>query len=183
MFVTPSTVSRALLALLSIIAGLHAQSVSAARLVLRVDEISGGPFAGQKSASCLRVYSNSQVVYAQWSNSAAAIVDKATGLASRPEHTSAFTAQLDDGDLQELSSLLESKATRRLSQEYGPPDKPVDYFESVIVDILGLRGVVKKVSTREYYVASLEEKNAISRRLNPAHGSYQANRENGNELW
>jgi hypothetical protein len=145
-----------LFALVSLIS-LHAQAGRPAKPALKVDEISRGPFGGQKSASCLRVYADRTVIYAEWSTSAVTLVDRA-GTESRPEHTSAFSYQLSDGDFLELSGLLESKAVTKLSENFGPPHKPVDYFERVSVEIPHEKGPSKKLSTREYYVADLEEK-------------------------
>jgi hypothetical protein len=158
MFVTVSTTGSTLLALLSLVAGLRAQGNRPDRVVLKVDEIVSGPFGGQKSVSCLRVYSDGKVFYGEWSNSAATLADSATGVASRPEHTSASAYQLVDGDLQELAGFLESKAVRRLPENFGPPHKPVDYFETVSIEIPDGKGNIKKLSTREYYVADLEER-------------------------
>jgi len=140
-----------------LVASLYAQADRSDRMVVRVDETSSGPFGGQKSRSCLRIYSDSKVIYAEWSNSGATTVN-AAGVVSRSERTSAFTYKLDDGDLQELSSFLESKAVARLPENFGPPHKPVDYFESVSVEIPRSRKDSKKISTREYYVADLTEK-------------------------
>lgn len=145
-------------ALLSLAGGLRAQGNRSDGLVLKVDETVTGPFGGQKSTSCLRVYMDGKVIYSRWWNSAATIVDSVTNVASRPEHTVAFADQLADTDIWDLSRFLESKAVKRLSEKFGPPHPPVDYFERVSLEISGDKGNAKKILTREYYVASLEEK-------------------------
>lgn len=146
-------------ALLSLAAGLHAQGHRSNGVVLKVDENVSGPFGGQKSKSCLRVYNDGRVIYSRWWNSAATIVDNVTNVASRPEHTVAFADQLADTDVWDLIRFLESKAVRKLAEKFGPPHPPVDYFETVSVEISGSnKGNAKKLTTREYYVASLEEK-------------------------
>jgi len=126
--------------------------------MLKADEIVSGPIGGQSSGSCLRVYSDGRVIYAKWSHSAATVVDGVIRAESRPEHTSAFAYQLGDGDLSDLAGLLESKPVRGLPENFGPPHKSVDYFERIFVQILNSKGNSKRLSTREYYVANLEEK-------------------------
>jgi hypothetical protein len=106
----------------------------------------------------LRIYSDGKVTYASWWNSAATIVDKKTGEASRPEHTVSVEHKLEDGDSWELSSFLDSKAVRRLPGKFDPPHRPIDYLEAVSVKIVDSKGKTKQILTREYYVASLEEK-------------------------
>jgi hypothetical protein len=86
-----------------------------------------------------------------------AIVDKA-GRESRPEHKVSVVHQLDQGDEFELSSFLESKAIKRLAERFAPPHVPIDYFENTVVQITLPRSAPKQISTREFYVADLEEK-------------------------
>jgi hypothetical protein len=57
-----------------------------------------------------------------------------------------------------LSDLLESKALKRLPKKFDPPHRPIDYFERISVQIITTSGKVKQISTREFYVASLDEK-------------------------
>jgi hypothetical protein len=147
-----------MLALLSLSESLFAQDNRSDKVVLKVDEIVSGPFEGQKSTSCLRVHNDGKVVYSRWWTSAATIVDSVTNVASRPEHTVTVAGQLEDTDIWDLRQFLESKAVRRLPEKFGPPHKPVDYFERVSVEIPGNKGNTKKLSTREYYVADLKEK-------------------------
>jgi hypothetical protein len=135
-----------------------AQDKPQSRLILRVDETASGPNEGQESSGCLRVYSDGKVIFARWWNSAVTIVDSATKRASRPEYTVSVEHHLVDADLRELSTFLESKAVRKLPEEFGPPHPAIDFFESVSVEIFGSKGNIKKISTREYNVANLEEK-------------------------
>jgi hypothetical protein len=156
--VKASRIGSVVLALLSTVVGLSAQVNHPDRVLLRVDEISVGPYAGQKSASCLRVYSDGRVVYAEWSTSLVKNLDTATGVVSRPERTSAFSYVLVDFRLEELASFLKSKAVRKLREKFGPPHKAVDYAERVSVEIPDGNGPPKRLSTAEYHVADLEEK-------------------------
>jgi hypothetical protein len=41
-----------------------------ARLLIKVDQTSSEPFAGERESSCLRLYSNGRIVYSNWSTSA-----------------------------------------------------------------------------------------------------------------
>jgi hypothetical protein len=136
----------------------HAQEKASSNLILRVDANISGPFGGQKSSSCLRVYSDGKVLYAHWWNSFASVVDEKTGEKSRPENMVSLEHHLGDGDKWELSSFLESKVLKNLPEKFGPPRQPIDYFESVTVQIIAPDGKKKNISTREFYVAGLEEK-------------------------
>jgi hypothetical protein len=134
-----------------------AQGNNPNKLVLKVDETTSGPFGGQKSSTCLRVYSDGKVDYASWWNSAASVVDKETGQKSRPEHTVSVEQHLEKDDAGDLSSFLESRVIKRLPEQFGPPHKPIDYVEQISIQITEPHGGVKQISTREFYVASLEE--------------------------
>jgi hypothetical protein len=138
--------------------GWPAQETPHNRLILKVDENASGPYGGQKSSSCLRVYSDGRVTYARWWNSAATIVDSVAKKESRPEHTVSVEHRLRNEDVRELSRFLESKAVKRLPAKSGPPHQAIDYFESVSVEVFDSKGNSKKIFTREYYVADLVEK-------------------------
>jgi len=135
-----------------------AQEKASSNLILKVDESVRGPFGGQKSSSCLRVYSDGKVLYARWWNSFATVVDEKTGEESRRENTVSVEHHLGDGDKWELSSFLESKVLKSLPEKFDPPHQPIDYFESVTVRIIAPNGKQKQISTREFYMANLEEK-------------------------
>lgn len=127
------------------------------RLILKVDESVSGPFGGERSAACLRFYTDGTVLYSTWGNSAFSVIDK-TGGESRPEHSSSVQYKLDDGDAWELSEFLNSKPVARLREKFDPPHRPIDYFERISVQIDREKGESKSFSVREYYVASLSEK-------------------------
>lgn len=135
-----------------------AQEKASGNLILKVDQTVSGPFGGQRSLTCLRVFADGKVLYATWWNSAATLIDKGTGRESRPEYTVSKEYRLEDTDVWDLSSLLESKAVKKLREEFGPPHPPIDYFESTSVEIMERKGKPKRISTREFYVADLEEK-------------------------
>jgi hypothetical protein len=129
-------------------------------LVLAVEETSSGPFGGQKSRSCLRVYSDGRMVFASWSTSPVDIEDE-NGKVTRPEKTYARAYQFPERDSWEISSFiefLESKPVRRLKSYFPPPHTAIDYFETTTVRWTPKNGKEKQVQTREYYVASLIEK-------------------------
>ena len=83
-----------------------AQGKSPHKLALKVDESVSGPFGGERSAECLRVYTDGMVLYSSWGNSAFSVVDAKTGNASRLEQSSSVHYKLDDGDAWELSEFL-----------------------------------------------------------------------------
>ena len=135
-----------------------AQEKKPTRLMLRVEEESAGPFGGERSASCLKVYSDGRVLYSSWRRSGVTIQDQASGKNSRPEKTVSVEYHLEPGDEWELDSFLHSKAVRKLPTKFGPPHTAIDYSERVTVRIEGPNGTEKSISTREFYVASLQEK-------------------------
>jgi hypothetical protein len=134
-----------------------AQQKTPSKPILRVDEKVSGPFGGQKSTSCLRIYSDGKVLYANWRNSAMSIVDK-DGNKSRPEQTISLEHKVEEGDLDELSTFFESKSFKRLPEQFSPPHTPIDYIESISVQTMTPKGKSKQIAIREFYVASLEEK-------------------------
>ena len=134
-----------------------AQEKGPAKLILKVDEQVTGPLGGQRSSSCLRLYSDGTALYASWWNEGIATIDE-TGKQSHPEHTVSVEHRLDRGDLWELSNFLESKPVNKLATKFPPPHPPVDYIEDISVQFAGKKGVTRQTSTREFYVADLEEK-------------------------
>src|SRR5262245_45841300 len=135
-----------------------AQEKPVSVLFLKVDETVRGPVGGETSSSCLRVYSDGRVLYARWWNSAAIIVDKESGKQSRPEHTVSAEHHLPDTDMWELTHFLTSKSVKRLAAKFDPPHPPIDYVELVSLQIIDPKGKGKIISTREFFVADLEEK-------------------------
>lgn len=126
-------------------------------LTLKVDESATGPYAGQRSSGCLRVYADGKVIYARWWTGVS-ITDKETGKKSTPEHTVSKEYRLEDYDVSGLSDFLQSKAVKKLRENFAPPHRPIDYIEGITVQVIGPKGKLKQISTREFYVASLEEK-------------------------
>jgi len=127
-------------------------------VILKMDQTVDGPFGGQKSRTCMRVYADGKVLYASWWNSAATFVDPKTGEKSRPEHTASTEYRLEEYEIYELTEFLNSKPIRRLAAYFGPPHRPIDYFETTQLQVLTARGKPKQITTREYYVADLVEK-------------------------
>jgi hypothetical protein len=134
-----------------------AQEKPSRKLILRVDEKASGPYGGQKSSSCLRVFSDGEVVHARWENSLVTVVD-ADGRKSKPENTTSVEYHLEGYEIEGLSELFQSKAVKGLPEEFAPPHRPVDYIEITSVQMALPKGKSKQISTREYYVASLKEK-------------------------
>lgn len=133
------------------------QEKNASRLILKLDENVVGPYGGQKSKACMRIYSDGKVIYSQWWNSAATLVDSKTQAKSRPEYTSSVVFQMDETDLWELTEFLNSKPVKRLPAEFKPPHRPIDYFEHISLNIFDSKGRSRQISTREFYVADLVE--------------------------
>jgi len=133
------------------------QEKNPAKVVLKVDEDVSGPLGGQRSASCLRVYSDGRVLHARWWNAAMAELDK-NGKEVKGEQTLAVEHVLASWEVWELSNFLESSALKDLPDKFPPPHRPVDYFESVVLQFTGANGTKRRISTREFHVASLEEK-------------------------
>lgn len=134
-----------------------AQEKPSRKPILQVDEKASGPYGGQKSSSCLRVFTDGEVMHARWENSLVTVVD-ANGRKSRPENITSVEYHLEGYEIEELSELFESKAVKGLAEEFAPPHRPVDYIETTSVQMALPSGKTKQISTREYYTASLEEK-------------------------
>jgi len=127
-------------------------------LLLSVDRTTDGPFGGQKSSSCLRLYSDGTLHYVSAWTSASSRFDDTTGKKIEDRHFEAFEQRLDKLDVFELSQLFQSRKVRSLPERFAPPHRPIDYFETQTVAITAPGRTSKSISTREYYVASLEEK-------------------------
>ena len=126
--------------------------------MLSVDESSSGPFAGERGRGCLRVFSDGRVVVAHWSRSGPVLIEKATGNESRAEATDSREHKLEEYEAAGLEDFLRSRAVQRLPESLKPPHRPIDFFETTVVNIPAQKGKPKQITTREYYVASLEEK-------------------------
>ncbi len=131
-----------------------------ARLVLKVDDVSSGPFGGQKGASGLKVYSDGRVIYSSWSTSAMGVQDE-RGKITHPEKRESREYRFPERDSWQVSAFadfLQSKAVRRLKSYFPAPHRPIDFFETSTVELFLPNGQTKQLRTQEYYVASLVEK-------------------------
>jgi hypothetical protein len=127
------------------------------RLLLQVDESSSGPTGGAKSRGCVRIYSDGRAISAHWSRAGFTLVDEAKKKTT-PEKESSTEFKLDEFEAPELDQFLHSRAVRKLSSDFKPPHSAIDYFELTIVQIPVSDRSPKRITAREYYVASLVEK-------------------------
>jgi hypothetical protein len=129
-------------------------------LVLKVEQTSSDPCAGEKEVSCLMLYSDGRVVSAS-SSTAVVDIQNDHGKVTPPESGNSreyrFTER-DSWQLSEFVDLLQSKAIRRLKSYYPPPYRPIDFVEISTVRTFLPDCKSKDIVTREYYVASLVEK-------------------------
>jgi hypothetical protein len=154
---------------LSIVSILIGASVSAGncysqenqhQLMIKVDQKSSGPFAGQRGSLCLRVYASGRITLSEWSTAAGSTVDKA-GKETRSETTVNLEYSFPREDLYRMSELeefLTSKAVQKLPATFARPHRPVDFFETSEIQITHPSGRSKKISVPEYYAASLVER-------------------------
>jgi hypothetical protein len=94
--------------LLMVIFLANAQKASPKPL-LKVEQESSGPFAGDRSRSCLQVDSEGIVHYAAWRKSGLTIVDKDTGETSHPEKSISVQHKMSDTDVWELTRSFSRK--------------------------------------------------------------------------
>jgi hypothetical protein len=128
-----------------------------AKLLFKLDETVTGPHGGEKSSSCLRLYSDGRAAYASWWNDAFTTVDAKTGVESRGEHTFSKLYAFDSLDIEDFFDFLQSKPVEKLAEKFGPPHPPIDFFEFISLEFTGRKGKLQKLSTREFYIADLEE--------------------------
>lgn len=144
----------------SLVATLCLAQPASPKLLLRVDRTTSGPFGGQKGASCLMLYSGGRVVYSWMSTSAIGVEDE-HGNVTHPETGSSLEFKFSERDVWEFDSFagfLKSKTVQRLDSYFPPPHSPIDYFETSTLQISLPDEKPKQIQTREYYVASFEEK-------------------------
>jgi len=126
------------------------------QIVLRVDEDTHGPFGGERSKSCLRVYDDGTVYMG--SHSLAGFIEKdERGKETRAEKAEFRQHKLESYEIFYLTNLSESKEFRSLRDAYGPPHHAIDYFSTTNVYLQNGK-FSKQLATREYYVASMAEK-------------------------
>ena len=132
-----------------------------ANLLLKVDQTSSGPSAGEKASLCLRVYSNGKIIDSEWSRAGMETVDQ-DSKKTRPEKTVSFEYQVDERDvlwqIGELEDFLKSKPVLHLAASFRPPHRPVDFVEISTIQISLPNAKTKTINVREYYAASLIEK-------------------------
>ena len=132
-----------------------------ARLLLKVDQRSSGPFGGEQESLCLRIYSNGKILDSEWSRAGVEIVDQ-DGKRTRSEKRVSFEYQVDERDvlwqIGELEDFLKSKPVLHLARSFDPPHHPVDFFEISTIQISLRDAKTKTIKVREYYAASLIEK-------------------------
>jgi hypothetical protein len=126
------------------------------QIVLRVDEDTNGPFGGERSKRCLRVYNNGTIYMG--SHSLAGFIEKDQhGNETRPERKQFRQFKIESYEVSYLADLSESKEFRSLRDFYRPPHSAIDYFSTIRVR-LEIGKFTKQITTREYYVASMAEK-------------------------
>jgi hypothetical protein len=138
-----------------------AQESPPVKLILKVDGWSRGPFEGQESASCLRVYSDGMAKYFHRWNPGKVKVDAKTGKKSLLEQTVSVELHLARAELSEISGFLESDVVRALGESFAIPHNPIDYWESATIHIFGPNGNEKSVSLRDYGEASLDQRSQL----------------------
>jgi hypothetical protein len=133
----------------------------AANLLLRADQNSSGPYAGEKASLCLLVYSNGKIIDSEWSRAGAETVDL-EGKKTRSEKTVTFEYQVDERDILwkigELEDFLKSKSVLHLAASFAPPHRSVDSFEVSTIQINLPHATTKIIEVQGYYSASLIEK-------------------------
>jgi len=129
-----------------------------AKPIFKSDEAVTGPIGGEKSFTCLRVYSDGRATYAKsWSDSFPT-VDKQTGKETREEHLVSKEFIFDELDLLDFFDYLKSKPVQKLPEIFGPPHQPIDYIEMIALEFTGRKDKLQKISTREFFVTDLEER-------------------------
>jgi hypothetical protein len=126
------------------------------RLLLQVDESSAGPMGNANAKGCLRIYSDGKAVFVHRSRNGLTTTDE-SGRITILEQRSSIEFQLSEFDVGELDRFLHSGLVLKLASEFKSPHEPIDYFERTVVRIPN-SNTFKRISTREYSSAELEEK-------------------------
>jgi hypothetical protein len=128
-------------------------------LLLKVDATSSGPFGGEKSFMCLRVFADGKVLYFYKRLPGGRLVDRSTGQEiERAEKSERREYRLEEAEARELAEFLGSKAVLRLGSSYPPPHRPIDYFEVYTVEVVLPNRRTKRIAIREFFVSSLAER-------------------------
>jgi hypothetical protein len=129
--------------------------------ILKVDGWSQGPFEGQKSVSCLTVYSDGKVtLFRRW-NSGKVQVDAKTGKKALLERVVSVESHLSRPDLLDVSDFLKSDVITVLEKGFVIPHHFVDYAEGATVCLDSPAGNEKCIGIRDYGEASLEQKGQL----------------------
>jgi hypothetical protein len=126
-----------------------------------MEEMSVGPFEGQKSVSCLTIDSDGKVKYFHRWNPGKVGVDAKTGKKVLLEQTVSVESHLARADQFELPDFLESEDIKGLKDSIGIPHVFIDYHESATIYIVGSDGKEKRISIYDYGTASLEKKSQL----------------------
>jgi hypothetical protein len=129
--------------------------------ILKVDAWSQGPLAGQKSISCLTVYSDGKVNFFHRWNSGKVRIDAKTRKKALLERVVCVESHLNRADLFEVSGFLKSDVIRVLEKSFVIPHPIVDYAEGATVCLGGPVGNEKCIEIREYDEAGLEQKGQL----------------------
>ncbi|HLW97922.1 MAG TPA: hypothetical protein VKR82_04700 [Candidatus Acidoferrales bacterium] len=128
------------------------------KLIFKSDESTTGPIGGEKSFTCLRVFSDGRATYAKSWSDPFLTVDKQTGKETYEEHLVSKEFIFDELDLLGFSDFLKSKPVRKLPETFGPPHQPIDFIEMITLEFTGRKDKLQKLSTREFFVTDLEER-------------------------
>jgi len=129
--------------------------------ILKVDGWSQGPFEGQKSISCLTVYSDGNVDFFHRWNPGQIQIDAKTGKKALVERVVSVESHLSSPDLLDVSDFLKSDVITALQKGFVISHPFVDYQEGVTVCLGGPAGNEKCIEIRDYGEADLEQKGQL----------------------
>lgn len=137
------------------------QGTPEVRPILRLEEMSNGPFKGQKSVSCLTINSDGKIKYYHRWNPGKVGVDAQTGKKVLVEETVSVESYLSRADLFELPDFLESEGVKGLNDSIVILHVFIDYHESATLYVNGSDGKEKEISIYDYGTAGLERKSQL----------------------
>jgi hypothetical protein len=129
--------------------------------ILKVQETSRGPFAEQKSMSCLTVYSDGRVIFFHRWNPGRLKTDPKTGKKSLLEQTLSIESHLNRAELLGVSDFLSSGILNAIGKSFVVPHVYFDYVEAATVSFTGQDAKEKRISIFDYGEASLEQKSRL----------------------
>jgi hypothetical protein len=131
---------------------------ASSQLLLKVDRTSSGPFMGEEGASCMKFYSDGKLTYSSWRDwGGQGGSRKAARQEKRDSREYKFSKE-DSWEVEDFADFLKSRSVQLLKPYFKPSHQATDYFETSTLQIFLPDGKTKKIETREYYVAFLEEK-------------------------